>query len=765
MKLRNYLTIGSALLALNTGCTNDDLTGHPEGSIPLELGDITIAGVQTAGKSRAAIAEDANGYTGIRKSGFVSTNTLDLVLSDDGGNTTTTLTATLTDGSWVLSQDKVYIIPGTTTITATHTPGTTAPGLVYADKLSAATYTLSGQKVTFAMKHANALIDITCPAGVSPTKIKMTANNATADENLNTVIEEETDGSMHYRTIAAPGTLKDITAEISGTVYTATLATPLTMEANKRYPVVLAFKEGEMTASIASGDLNWGEGGQGTLGVYTRSIGTPEDLAQFAKDVNNGEEGAYNGIVLQTADIDMSKLKTATDANAANPGKNYDYEITANQWDPIENFQGKYNGNGFTISNLKTISTQGDDLGFFNRIRNAVLTGIHLRDCRFTNSGTMTGGTAALALEVNGSIISLCSATGEITVDATVNVGAFIGKTTGNRSYITRCSADVDLIRTNGSYSASTTAGFIGTADNCAIVGCRAAGDVTASNDGCKEAGFAACVGNNTTILGCSYVGEMINGTALNAFIHSYNNSTAAGVNVVGCYSTSSNTNSFGPVHASITYANCAYTGTLPGSLAGVTGGVAVGDLYATVTAGNEISASGIKSLHWSTADGYTLNEVNREVAWAVAKVWKNNGTAAPTVDMGYEGSMLYEGKPANLLAIPGQTAYWVAPVNVDKIAWTDIDFNTICPDGWKVPSKDEFAAMTGLPADDAFHSTENQTAIAAAFPDDQYYWTHTGYESNDTFAWYLYVRNNDTVGIRYGNKSDLRQVRCVRRG
>jgi hypothetical protein len=56
-----------ALLALGmTGCAGDDDTfgRQPEGSILLELGDITVAGMHT----RAAIAEDpATGYTGIRK--------------------------------------------------------------------------------------------------------------------------------------------------------------------------------------------------------------------------------------------------------------------------------------------------------------------------------------------------------------------------------------------------------------------------------------------------------------------------------------------------------------------------------------------------------------------------------------------------------------------------------------------------------------------------------------------------------------------------
>ena len=124
----------------------------------------------------------------------------------------------------------------------------------------------------------------------------------------------------------------------------------------------------------------------------------------------------------------------------------------------------------------------------------------------------------------------------------------------------------------------------------------------------------------------------------------------------------------------------------------------------------------------------------------------------------------LYNGKYPNLLAIPGQTAYWVAPENASGgIPWTSIDFKTICPAGWHVPTKDDFTAMTGHPAD-ANQYGDNYAAIAAAFPGQGYYWSSTTHPGNASGAWYLYVgRQTRRSGILWYYKTDTYVVRCVR--
>ena len=121
----------------------------------------------------------------------------------------------------------------------------------------------------------------------------------------------------------------------------------------------------------------------------------------------------------------------------------------------------------------------------------------------------------------------------------------------------------------------------------------------------------------------------------------------------------------------------------------------------------------------------------------------------------------LYEGQPAKLLAISGKTAYYVAPVDANTSAlWGSIDSNT-CPAGWHVPTKDEFVAMTGIPADASDHS-ENKDAIKAVFPGYNTYWSSA--EDDNINAWYLGVNTDGTSYISKRSKEGSSRLRCVRK-
>ena len=645
MKRNIKQTLALAALALvallPTGCSNDDDFGNlPAGSIPLELGDVTVAGMTTT--TRAAITEDGRGFTGIRKSRFVEGDELDLTLSNDGGTTGTNLTATLTGGLWVLSQDKVFVIPGTTTIKATYTPST-IPADAKADALAADSYTLVGQKLTLDLKHINALVDITCPAGITPTDITLTANDGSGDQPLTTAPEEESDGTMHYRSILAPGMLKSITATINGMNYTATLDTdpivpgaqPLTVAANKRYPISLTFKANQLSATVGSGELNWGDGG--TTGMdnfppgYDLYISTPEDLAQFAKDVNDAG-ATMMAKALQTADIDLSKLMTAAAATAANPGKTYTYTATADNWVPINNFMGTYNGNGNSISNLK-INAQPSDMssGLFSNLYGN-LTGIHLRDVDIKgmrNVGSLTSSSM-------GSTITLCSATGSISsADPSEldNMGGLIGGVYGG-IHITRCSANVTINSTSTS-EYSSLGGLIGYENSSdgsgsSIIGCMATGNVTGVKGCC--AGLIGKV-NNSTIMGCVATGEVASSAGTDYAL--IGPATGGGVvPVVSCYAKGKDGMEFGP-DTDVNYFWCAYTGSLSTAPLGVTGNIADASLYTTIASTGQ-SVSDVKTLHWSRADGYTTNVLT--TTWNSKNLWKNNPGTAPTIDMTYEG-------------------------------------------------------------------------------------------------------------------------------
>ena len=785
MKIKNntilFVFALSTLASTLGSCRSEDdvLNGLPQGSVPLVLGDVTVAGAQTVnnraagGNTRAAISENATGYTGIRKSRFVDGDVLNLTLSNGSGSgngESTSVTATLISGKWVLNPAKVFITPGVTTVSATHTATEQTAGIA-TDDLAAAhadcVLTAATGKLAISMKHAGAMIDITPGAtdGATITSITLAANNGTTDVTLATVVEEVADGN-HYRTIALPGTVKSLTAVINGQSYVATLATPLTVEANKRYPVSLTFKENKLTATVGAASINWGAGA--TVNVvpagYTRVIRTPEDLAQLAKDVNDDAAGARTAVILQTADLDMSRLKPVAEAGI-NPltGTAYTYTATADAWVPIGNsepaaFRGKYNGDGRTISNLKV--TTGEYSGLWGYLSAASLTGIHLRD--FTANGPSGGGALANQAAA-GSVIALCSATGTLTTNGSYHhsVGGFIGVI--DASTVTRCSADVDVTMNGEGYN--ELGGFIGKGTGSIIAGCSATADIawnSSSESVEKISGFIGWL-LGSKVFGCYGNGTMQDAT--HAAFAMYN-SNASDNAAISCYSTVEG-GFF--INVQVTITDCAYAHTdVPPSpptpaITGVTSNVTPATAYATLTASTATtSLADVKTLHWSTADGYTLTPVTS--TWDSDAIWKENGTAAPTLDLTYEGwDGKYEGQTPNLLAIAGQTAYYVAPVNAKNadVTWDEAMVPGVCPKGWHVPTKDEFVAMTGLPANGRY-SDENLDAIIAAFPVDCY-WSSTVDELSDTSACLLATYDNNAC-VTVDTKSISYSVRCVRK-
>lgn len=799
--LKTYFAASALLLCgALTGCTSDDDFGrYPEGSIPLSVGNVGVAGVETA--TRAATTENASGFTGIRKTKFVNGDALALTLSNDGGTTTTGVTATLTGGAWVLNPAKNFVIPGTTTIKAAYTPAA-ATGMK-ADLLEATTYTMDGQKVTFAMKHVHAMIDITYTAGVAPTRITVTAHNGTADENLSTVLEEEADASKHFRTIASPGTVKSLTAVINGQNYVATLATPFTVEANKRYPIALTFKENLLTATVGTATLNWSTGGAGELlpSGYDRYISTPEDLAQFAHDVNNNLNGARAAKVLQMADIDLAQLKTAAAANTANPGKNYTYTATAENWVPIADcnngdadafsFTGTYNGNGHTVSNMKITTNSHYGGGFFSSVYNATLTGIHLRDVLINFASGTHSDCASLCMYAEGNTtISLCSATGDITYYGYGNPdiassGGLLGLVK-NGTVVTRCSCNVN-INANDADSYQNVGGFVGKVEGTPILaGCSYNGKITVSGRGAADdsfmvGGFVGHVADQSVIFGCSSSGTIV-GSASAGVFGSGTTSGSGGMAITSCYSTMTTSNqSFGT--GGIPCIDCAWTGTSTDAIAGVTYSVAVADLYDKITAYNERTADPVKTLHWSVADGYTITEATAQ-KWDAKGVWQDNGTAAPTVKMAYEGGNL----TAPGAIVSGNTVwelngyYLTAPDADAKKAYqwaTDATATSMLNDPcaghgtWRLPTMKDFEAMantdwaTAHPwSQDAGVDISGGSGLqnSPAFGENTgvSYWSSVVCTSPTTSTWTMYYGGAGGWGYEKLNKTSTAWVRCV---
>lgn len=126
-------------------------------------------------------------------------------------------------------------------------------------------------------------------------------------------------------------------------------------------------------------------------------------------------------------------------------------------------------------------------------------------------------------------------------------------------------------------------------------------------------------------------------------------------------------------------------------------------------------------------------------------------------------GMVMYKDSPALLLAIPGQAAYYVAPQDAgSKMTWDEVtDTPGICPEGWKVPSSEDFAAMTGITADGNWVAT-NHEALAAIFGTGKRYWSSSS--RYDTLAWGMCIDDDGTTAITNYLKTSKNHVRCVRK-
>lgn len=267
----------------------------------------------------------------------------------------------------------------------------------------------------------------------------------------------------------ANSTPRTIVVTVNGKEYTGTLPATDAYAANTMYTYPVTVCETGVEVGIPTTDVPWTEGELPTVtfnGKIYRIIRNADDLKRFADDVNSGQRDLN---AIQTADIDLNGI---------------------DNWKPIgikylsdlRPFTGIYNGDGYTISNLKISNTKRDDaVGLFGMTDgDALLTGIHLRDVEIIlpdqtfSVGTLVG------LNSGGSTVSLCSAQGIInTSEYRPNVGGLVGTNAGT---ITRCRTNVEItvdrIRLLGQLSADA-GGITGVNSGGLLFACHAIGSVT----------------------------------------------------------------------------------------------------------------------------------------------------------------------------------------------------------------------------------------------------------------------------------------------
>ena len=291
----------------------------------------------------------------------------------------------------------------------------------------------------------------------------------------------------------ANSTPRTIVVTVNGKEYTGTIPATDAYAANTMYTYPVTVRETGVEVGIPTTDVPWTEGELPTVtldGKIFRIIRNADDLKRFADDVNSGQQ---NLNAIQTADIDLNGIDNWK------PIGTQDY---SDFWP----FTGIYNGNGFTISNLKISDMQnGSAAGLFGVTGgDALLTGIHLRKVEIIPGKAINAGTL-VGFNGGNSTVSLCSAQGIINrIEYSPQVGGLAGVNTGT---ITRCRTDVEItvdrLRLFGQLSANA-GGITGLNESGGLLfACHAIGSVTievsASEGNSIRAGGIAGLNSNST--------------------------------------------------------------------------------------------------------------------------------------------------------------------------------------------------------------------------------------------------------------------------
>jgi hypothetical protein len=274
----------------------------------------------------------------------------------------------------------------------------------------------------------------------------------------------------------------------------------------------------------AESELNfilWGtlQGEAGNdLVIGTATINTSSDATAYM----NAASKTYSIQVVDPASL-KKDINNATDLINIKDDLLKDYILRANidlssvaNWLPIGTtaapFKGSLDGNGYSISNLKSSRTSTNIVGLFGFAQDATFKNIALVNVNVVGSQDVGG----LIGKATGVQISQSYVTG--VVEGNDHAGAIIGGTSsGNISNITDCYSTAD-VKTRS----SQVGGLLGVASSTNITNCYFAGTVTAPTGGWTNnaGGFIALVEDPSVQVtnSVSAASSVIGGTA-NPFI------------------------------------------------------------------------------------------------------------------------------------------------------------------------------------------------------------------------------------------------------
>ena len=248
-------------------------------------------------------------------------------------------------------------------------------------------------------------------------------------------------------------------------------------------------------------------GGDGTTAATAYVIGSADDLAQLAANVNAGTN--YENVYFkQTTDI---SLNGSSDAGC--------------NWIPIgteaQRFKGNFDGNMHRIINMKITTSNIENTGLFGCIYDSNISNLHVQGSitNGTLNNAAAGGIVGLVQGSSKEIIENCSFVGQVTctygvaggiigdcrsvtVRACKNTGTVYGDTKAGG--IAACtSEDVDMLHCYNAGKVSSkqyAGGIISTVSQTILKYCYNIGDIT-----CDTADRIAAIAVNSASEGCYY--------------------------------------------------------------------------------------------------------------------------------------------------------------------------------------------------------------------------------------------------------------------
>lgn len=222
------------------------------------------------------------------------------------------------------------------------------------------------------------------------------------------------------------------------------------------------------------------------LGIYTL-----EDLKAFRDAVNN------RGDLARWTSIDTETGKDVINLYM-------DIDLKNEEWIPIQSFDGIFNGNGHTISNLNLSATKPSGyLGFFSAANsNSEIKGLTIDGVTMTGDNRPVGAIGAIAGQSYGSITD-CHVKGRIQLIAGQYAGGIVGIYEGNYTngkILAACTVQAEGGSiTGGAYQgAGCIVGSVG--QYSYVIGCIAH-DITLSIQ--QNASLAAIAGVNSGLIYC----------------------------------------------------------------------------------------------------------------------------------------------------------------------------------------------------------------------------------------------------------------------